>query len=85
MAPGESGVTTVTIGPDHPDYAAYWPFPGVPVGLHEVKAIEVRNLFAAIANDAPPHPSFHDGWRVAEVLEAIERASIAGVWTAVPE
>ncbi len=37
-----NGTTTLALGPSHPDYGAYWPLPGITIGLHEVKAIEVR-------------------------------------------
>ncbi len=78
------GTTTVTLGPKHPNYGAYWPFPGVTIGLHELKAVEIRNLFQAILEGRAAYPSFEDGWRVAEVLEAAERSSIARAWERVP-
>jgi len=80
-----SGSTTVTIGPDHADYGAFWPFPGVPVGLHELKSIEIRNFFRAILDGTHADPSFQDGWRVTEVLEAAERSRRAGAWEKVPQ
>jgi predicted dehydrogenase len=78
-----AGTTTVTIGPDHPDYGAYWPFPGVSIGLHELKAIEVRNLFQAILDGRQAYPSFEDGWRVTQVLSAAERSAASGTWATV--
>ncbi|MFJ4026652.1 Gfo/Idh/MocA family protein [Paenarthrobacter sp. NPDC089989] len=77
------GNTTLTLGPDHGDYGAFWPFPGVTLGLHELKAIEIRNLFEAVAEARQAYPSFEDGWRVTEVLEAAERSSRSGAWEAV--
>ncbi|WP_369046095.1 Gfo/Idh/MocA family protein [Sinomonas sp. P10A9] len=74
------GSTTVTLGPGHGDYAAFWPFPGVTIGLHELKAVEIRNFFQAILDGSQAYPSFEDGWRVAEVLEAAERSHSAGAW-----
>ncbi|WP_422933255.1 Gfo/Idh/MocA family protein [Sinomonas sp. P47F7] len=75
-----TGTTTVTLGPGHGDYGAFWPFPGVTIGLHELKAVEVRNLFQAILDRGQAYPSFEDGWRVTEVLEAAERSSRTGIW-----
>jgi predicted dehydrogenase len=75
-----NGTTTVTLGPAHPDYGAYWPLSGITLGLHEVKAIEIRNLFAAIRDGVEAYPSFREGRRVLEVLEAVGRSSERGVW-----
>ena len=82
---GPSGTTTVTLGPGHPNYAAYWPFPGVPLGLHELKAVEIRNLFSAIHAGVDPESSFQDGWQVAEVLQAAETSGVTGTWINVPQ
>lgn len=78
------GTTTLTLGPSHPNYGDFWPFPGVTIGLHEQKAVEVRNLIEAILGGHPAYPSFEEGWRVAEVLEAAERSALAGTWVTVP-
>lgn len=78
-----TGTTTVTLGPEHGDYGAFWPFPGVTVGLHELKAVEIRNLFASITSGKEAYPSFEQGWRVAEVLEAAARSSETGSWVQV--
>lgn len=78
-----TGTTTLNLGPKHGDYGAFWPFPGVTIGLHELKSVEVRNFFQAILAGEPAYPGFEEGWRVLEVLEAIERSSIERSWVAV--
>lgn len=78
-----TGTTTVTLGPKHPNYSAFWPFPGVTLGLHELKTVEIRNLFQAILDGSPAYPSFEQGWSVTEVLDAAERSSQTGGWTQV--
>lgn len=75
-----NGTATVDLGPAHPDYAAFWPLPGITIGLHEVKAVEVRNFFRAIVDGEESYPSFREGWRVLEVLEAAGRSSDAQAW-----
>ncbi|WP_019180162.1 Gfo/Idh/MocA family protein [Microbacterium yannicii] len=77
------GNTVLTLGPQHPNYGAFWPFPGVTLGLHELKVIEIRNLFQAILDDREASPNFEAGWRVTEVLEAAERSCDSGAWTSV--
>lgn len=83
MAREFTGTTTLTLGPEHGDYGAFWPFPGVTLGLHELKAVEIRNLFKAIEQGAEAYPAFEQGWRVVEVLEAAERSSKEGAWVKV--
>ncbi|GAB3398400.1 Gfo/Idh/MocA family oxidoreductase [Schumannella luteola] len=75
-----TGTTAITMGPQHGDYAAYWPFGGVTLGLHEQKAIEVRNLFRAIVEGHEAYPSFEQGASVVEVLDAAQRSSDERVW-----
>lgn len=79
------GTTTVQLGPNHPNYISFWPFPGVTLGLHEQKALEIRNLFQAIVDDTEADPNFREGWRVAEVLEASEKSYQEGKWVTVPQ
>ncbi|MEZ5087011.1 MAG: Gfo/Idh/MocA family oxidoreductase [Tessaracoccus sp.] len=77
------GNTVVTLGPQHGGYEAFWPFPGVTIGLHEQKAVEVRNLFRAIVEGVEAYPSFEQGWSVVEVLAAAERSCVERRWVAV--
>lgn len=77
------GNTLLTLGPGHGDYAAFWPFPGVTIGLHEQKAVEVRNLFQAILEGVEAYPSFEQGWSVVEVLAAAERSHEERRWVVV--
>ena len=74
------GYREIEIGPAHGDYGAFWPFAGVPLGVHELKTIEVREFLTAIAEDRRPDGDFEDGWRVSEVLEAVERSAAERRW-----
>lgn len=76
-----TGNTIVNLGPAHPDYGAFWPLPGITIGLHEVKAIEVRNFLRAVLDGTETYPSFREGWRVLEVLEAAGRSADEQKWT----
>lgn len=77
------GNTILNLGPGHGDYAAFWPFAGVTLGLHEQKAVEIRNLFQAILDGVEAYPSFEQGWSVVEVLAAAERSHEERRWVAV--
>lgn len=78
-----TGTTEVHLGPLHGDYAAYWPFPGVTLGLHELKAVEIRNFMRAILDDEEAYPAFREGWHVVEVLDATDRSNTDKTWTTV--
>jgi predicted dehydrogenase len=68
------GYREIELGPSHGDYGAFWPIPGVPLGMHELKTIEVHEWLDALAEDRRPDGDFREGWLVSEVLEAVERS-----------
>jgi predicted dehydrogenase len=78
------GYREVELGPSHGDYGSFWPFAGVPLGVHELKTIEAHEWLTAIAEDRRPDGDFEDGWRVAEVLDAVELSVAERRWVDVP-
>ena len=52
--------------------------------MHELKTIEVNEWLHAIAEDRRPDGDFKEGWRVAEVLDAVEIAAAERRWVDVP-
>jgi predicted dehydrogenase len=66
--------------PEHPFMGFWWP-PGHIVGWGDTFTHEIHHLLAAIAGDgavAPHGASFEDGYRCAEVCDAILRAAENG-------
>lgn len=78
------GYREIELGPSHGDYGAFWPFAGVPLGVHELKTIEVHEWLSAIAEDRTPDGDFKDGWHVAEVLEKVEQSVAERRWVDLP-
>ncbi|MEV5708687.1 Gfo/Idh/MocA family oxidoreductase [Actinoallomurus sp. NPDC052274] len=69
--------------PAHPYAGAWWP-PGHLLGYEHTFTHEVRDFLDAIGTDTDPSPSFADGLRVQEVLDAVTRsADRNGTWTTV--
>jgi predicted dehydrogenase len=67
--------------PGHPFMDLWWPAPGHPIGWGDSFTHELRHLIAAVASAAPvtPHGAdFEDGYRCAEVCDAILRAAETG-------
>ena len=79
------GFTRIAMGPGDPRYAALLPAAGLALGYNDYKAIEARELLAAIGEGRPAHPDFDFGWRVQEVIEACQRSHEAGSWVRVGE
>jgi predicted dehydrogenase len=60
--------------PTHPYAGAWWP-PGHLLGYEHAFTHQVVDLVTAIADGVDPEPSFADGLRVQQVLDAIERSA----------
>ena len=78
------GVRQVAVGPGHGDYGRFWSQAGVPIGLHELKVIEVHELLQAIAEGRPGVPGFEEGANVSAVLDAVELSATERRWVDVP-
>jgi predicted dehydrogenase len=66
--------------PDHPYIDMWWP-PGHTIGWEHTFSHELLHLLTAIATDGPIGPdgaTFEDGYRAAEVCDALLRASETG-------
>src|SRR5262245_2880477 len=75
------GFATVQVSePEHPFASFWWP-PGHVVGWGDTFVHELHHLLEAIANDtdvAPYGATFEDGYRCAEVCDAIVRSGVEG-------
>jgi predicted dehydrogenase len=68
--------------PSHPFMDLWWPAPGHAIGWGDSFTHELRHLIAAVAGDGSVRPygaDFEDGYRCAEVCDAIVRAAETGV------
>jgi predicted dehydrogenase len=81
VSEGAGGFKTVLVTePSHPFLRWWWP-PGHIVGWEHTFVHETAHLLEAIANDAPVAPhgaTFEDGYRAAEVCDAIVRSAESG-------
>jgi predicted dehydrogenase len=68
--------------PAHPFMDLWWPAPGHAIGWGDSFAHELRHLIAAVSGVGTVRPhgaDFEDGYRCAEVCDAILRAAASGV------
>jgi predicted dehydrogenase len=77
---GQRGFRSVNIGPGHGSYGKFWPFAGVPLGLHELKTVEVFELLSAVAEGRPAEPGFREGWEVCRVIDAVMKSAEERRW-----
>ena len=82
--PATQGFRTIQVTRvDHPYAGAWWP-DGHTIGYEHTFTHEVRDLLQAIADGHDPEPTFADGLRVQEVLDAVQRSAASGAgWTEV--
>jgi len=77
----DRGFTTVKVSdPDMPFWSWWWP-PGHMIGWEHTFVHEIHHLLTAIAEDgdvAPYGATFEDGYRAAEVCDAILRSAKSG-------
>jgi predicted dehydrogenase len=72
--------TTIVTGPDHPFMKYWWP-PGHIIGWEHTFVHELHHLLAAIRHGdeiRPDGADFEDGYRAAEVCDAISRSAATG-------
>jgi predicted dehydrogenase len=78
--PGDGFRRVLVTEPDHPFLGWWWP-PGHIIGWEHTFVHEIRHLLAAIAEDGPVGPhgaTFEDGYRAAEVCDAILESAAGG-------
>lgn len=82
---GLQGFRTIqTTDPSHPYMEAWWP-PAHIIGYEHTFIHQVRNMMQAIANDKMPSPSFVDGVKCQEVLDAVSKSINEKRWVEISE
>ena len=76
----DEGYTTILVGPQHGDFAAFQPGAGVPMGYDDLRVAEARAFLEAVRDGEQRAPGVDDMLACARVLQAIERSSASGAW-----
>jgi len=76
--------TILATDPSHPYIHAWWP-PAHNIGYEHTFIHQVHNLMQAIANDTIPSPSFVDGVKCQEVLDAVVKSAREKRWVEISE
>ncbi len=78
----DEGYMRVVAGAQHPDFAAFQPGAGVPMGYDDLRVLEARTFVAAVARGEQDAPGLAEMVATARVLDAIERSAQSGAWEA---
>ena len=62
----------------HPDFAAFQPGAGVPMGYDDLRVLEARNFLAGVRDGEQREPGVEEMLATARVLDAIERSAGVG-------
>ena len=76
----DEGYMRVVAGAQHPDFAAFQPGAGVPMGYDDLRVLEARTFVAAVARGEQDAPGLAEMVATARVLDAIERSARSGGW-----
>lgn len=80
LSPKEAGFRKINVTHDtHPYNGGWWP-QGHGVGYADTFVVEVAEFVRAIVENTPFSPSFDDGLKCQETLEAVERSSKSRSW-----
>ena len=80
---GVQGWSTIQVSePIHPYWEHWWPA-GHIIGYDETFVHEVYEFIQSVANDRQCAPSFYDGMKVAQILEAVDRSIANRAWVRV--
>jgi predicted dehydrogenase len=83
--PEVQGFRTVMVtDPDHAYMQHWWP-PGHVIGWERSFIHQYYELLKSVVENTASSPSFYDGMKAQEVLEAVEQATLQKRWVTVPQ
>ena len=74
------GLTHVEMGPSDRRFAALHPVSGLGLGYDDYKAIEAREMIAAVGEGRKAYPDFRFGYRTQQFVEACQRSHEERAW-----
>jgi predicted dehydrogenase len=80
---GDQGFRNILVTENvHPYIDAWWP-PGHIIGWEHTFIHEIKQFLDAIAENKELHPSFYDGWKTQEVMDAVITSAKEQKWVQV--
>jgi predicted dehydrogenase len=75
--------TTVFVGPDCGDYAAFQPGAGIAMSYDDLKVVEAHRLLASVATGVEHGATVDDAVASAQIIEAMLESAATRQWVAV--
>ena len=82
---GAKGFREIDVGPEVESYRAFLPMPNFGLGYNETKLIEVSEVIRSVSRHEPAWPTFADGVRLVEVVDATVISGEQRRWVRVGE
>ena len=82
---GLKGFRNIQVTESMHKYADHWWPPGHVIGYEHTFVHEMYEFFNAILHDKPTVPSFYDGMKCCQILEAVEKSAEQGCYVKVNE
>jgi predicted dehydrogenase len=81
MPGDQSGFNRILVGGfQHPYGESLWPIPGMGIGFGEPFAVQLFEIIDAVMNNKKISPTFYDGWKINQVLDAVESSLKKRAW-----
>jgi predicted dehydrogenase len=81
MPNDQSGFNRILVGGFHHPYGEHlWPIPGMGIGFAEPFAVQLFEIIDAVMNNKKVTPTFYDGWKINQVLDAVESSIVKRAW-----
>jgi predicted dehydrogenase len=78
--PGTQGFRTIGVTEDVHPYASHWWPAGHIIGYEHTFVHELHAFLSAIANDTATTPSFYDGYKCAQIMDAVDLSIAERSW-----
>lgn len=78
--PGRSGYTSIDVGAERRNFAAFLPVANFALGYNEFKAIEVSEVVNSASTGKPQWPTFEHGYEIMKIVDACFRSSKERAW-----
>jgi predicted dehydrogenase len=77
---GDTGYTTVRMGPRHPQFARFQPGEGLPMGYEDLKVIEASIFLQSVLDGRQREPGAREMAAATRVLAAMQRSFESETW-----
>jgi predicted dehydrogenase len=80
---GQHGFRTIYPGPQQPGGDLFWPIPGYQISYADTKMLQMLDFCRAFADGKKVQTTFFDGWKNAEVIDAVLKSVEQHAWVQV--